>query len=164
MSDEHGAPAASFLSLLHEHERLDDLFLQHQEALLDADIPRASACLQDFAQGLRSHIRLEEEQLLPVYERAGTIPGGGVALFRGEHKKILEYLDRFVQTVAEMTEGPEPLKRKILQLLDEEVVFKHVMLHHDLRERNILYPVLDSVTEEQERRILLNSPSRSQNL
>ena len=93
-----------------------------------------------------------------MYERAGTIPGGEIALFLGEHKKILEYLDRFDQTLAEMTEGPEPLKRKILQLLDEEAVFKHVMLHHDLRERNILYPVLDSVTEEQERRIFLNPP------
>jgi hemerythrin superfamily protein len=34
-------------------------------------------------------------------------------------------------------------------------MFKHLVEHHDLREQNILYPTLDRLTTEAERRDLL---------
>jgi hemerythrin-like domain-containing protein len=98
----------------------------------------------------------EEELLIPVYaERAGAIPGGAPALFFAEHAKMLQLLEQFRQQLGLLMERPPHLKRQALQLLDREYMFKHLVEHHDLREQNILYPTLDQVTTEAERRELL---------
>jgi hemerythrin superfamily protein len=39
----------------------------------------------------------------------------------------------------------------ILNLLDEEALFKGLFNHHALREQNLLFPRLDAVTSETER-------------
>src|SRR5687767_1764932 len=89
------AGTPSFLSLVGTHEQLDALFLTHQEALLSLEIDRARALLEQFESGLRDHVRAEEELLLPVYRRAGPIPGGAVELFTSEHRKMLEFVEQF---------------------------------------------------------------------
>jgi hypothetical protein len=78
----------TFLSLLDIHEHLNEMFLLHQEALLDFDVDLALARLRQFENKLRA-------------------------------------------------------------------VFKQLMQHHDMREQSILYPTLDKVTSEEERRVLL---------
>ena len=46
-----------------------------------------------FSDGLLvNHIWEKEELLLPIYEGAGTIPGGSPILFTGEHKRTREPL------------------------------------------------------------------------
>jgi hemerythrin-like domain-containing protein len=100
-------------------------------------------------------VRAEEDLLLPVYRRAGPIPGGAVELFTSEHRKMLEYVEQFKGTLARLQEQPPNLKREVIALLDVQATFKHLVEHHDLREQNILYPTLDRVTGEEERRELL---------
>ena len=50
----------SFVSLLDIHKALQELFLQHQEALLDADLMRAGKRLEEFEGRLfeigRAHV------------------------------------------------------------------------------------------------------------
>jgi len=145
----------SFVSLLDIHKALKELFLQHQEALLDGDLTRAGKRLDEFEGRLLHHIREEEELLLPVYERAGAIPGGPPALFTGEHKRMQELLAGFKQVLSSLEQSPDGRKRGILWLLDRQATFKNLMEHHDLREANILYPALDRVTSEAERREIL---------
>ena len=145
----------SFLSLLKLHEDLDELFLLHQEALFALDVHLALERLLEFERQILSHMRDEEELLLPVYERAGRIPGGPVEFFTGEHKKMLEFLSRFKETLLRLTSQPANLKREVIKLFDQEATFKNLVEHHDQRERNILYPTLDRVTSEEERRQLL---------
>lgn len=145
----------SFVSLLDIHKALKELFLQHQEALLDGDLTRAGKRLDEFEGRLLHHIREEEELLLPVYKRAGAIPGGPPALFTGEHKRMQELLAGFKQVLSSLEQSPDGRKRGILWLLDRQATFKNLMEHHDLREANILYPALDRVTSEAERREIL---------
>jgi hemerythrin-like domain-containing protein len=145
----------SLVSMLEVHKVLQEQFLQHQEALLDADILQAAERLDAFAQGLARHIWAEETVLLPVFERAGAIPGGPPVLFTGEHKRLREWLDDFKACLTSLSQTPEDRKRGILWLLDREASFKNLMLHHDLREANIFYPALDRVTSAAERRDLL---------
>jgi regulator of cell morphogenesis and NO signaling len=167
MSNTTGDPTAatplrttSFLSLLATHEHLTELFLLHHEALLALDVELARARLRQFEIPLRAHMRVEEELLLPVYERAGRIQGGSVELYIGEHRKMLQFLERFAEKLDELLEGPKErpanLKREIIGLFDDEAVFKQLMQHHDMREQNILYPTLDNVSGEEERRDLLS--------
>ena len=49
----------------------------------------------------------------------------------------------------------EDLERGVLFLLDSQHLFKRLLVHHDSRERRMLYPLLDEVTTEQEREGLL---------
>ncbi len=145
----------SFLALLRVHERLNELFQQHQEALLEQDIVRARERLVAYERELLAHMHLEEDILLPVYARAGAIPGGPIELFLGEHRKMREFLERFRAALAELEAYPTDRRRGIIRLFDEQTMFKHLVEHHDLREQNILYPTLDRITTEAERRELL---------
>jgi hemerythrin-like domain-containing protein len=149
------AAAGSFLELLRVHERLNEMFQKHQEALLEQDIAQARERLLAYERALLMHMRVEEDVLLPIYVRAGAIPGGPLELFLGEHRKMREFLQRFMATLAELETDPPDLKRRIIRLFDEQTMFKHLVEHHDLREQNILYPTLDRLTTEAERRDLL---------
>ncbi|MEW6208852.1 MAG: hemerythrin domain-containing protein [Acidobacteriota bacterium] len=144
-----------FLSLMSIHRALDEMFLLHQEALLDMDLPLASSRLREFETALLAHMRNEEELLLPVYARAGRIAGGSREMFTGEHKKMVEFISRFHRRLEEMSDSPADVKRRILGLLFDEAMFRMLMEHHDSREQNILYPMLDKVTTEEEKRDLL---------
>jgi hemerythrin superfamily protein len=42
----------------------------------------------------------------------------------------------------------------VLSLIDSQHLFKRLLVHHDTRERKMLYPLLDDVTTESERRQL----------
>jgi hemerythrin-like domain-containing protein len=145
----------SFAALLDIHKALKELFLQHQEALLDGDLARARDRLEEFERTLHHHMRGEEDLLLPVYERAGAIAGDPAVLFTGEHKRMRELLAGFRQALSSLEQNPDGRKRGILWLLDRQATFKNLMEHHDLREAHILYPALDRVTSEAERREIL---------
>ncbi len=145
----------SFLALLKTHEHLNELFLLHQAALLQLDLALALERLRTFERELRAHMQVEEELLLPIYQRAGPIPGGPVEFFTGEHQRMLQLLARFNESLQQLQAQPEDLTRRIIQLLDEEAMFKSLVQHHDAREENILYPTLDRVATEQEKQQLL---------
>ncbi|HLF83994.1 MAG TPA: hemerythrin domain-containing protein, partial [Blastocatellia bacterium] len=130
----------SFLSLLEIHEHLNEMLLLHQEALLVLDVGLALARLKQFERELRAHMRVEEDLLLPVYARAGRIQGGPAEFYTDEHKKMLEFLARFTKTLEELEPNLVNLKRAIIELFDEQALFKQLMQHHDMREQNIFYP------------------------
>jgi hypothetical protein len=77
----------SFAELLKIHERLNELFLLHQESLLRIDLEMAAKWLRIYKRELRAHMRVEEDLLIPVYERAGKIAGGPPEFFVGEHMR-----------------------------------------------------------------------------
>ena len=94
--------------------------------------------------------------LLPVYKRAGRIPGGNPQFYINEHRKMLAIFDGFKETLPRLVKaGPANVRRKIVELFDQGYWFKRLLEHHDKREENILYPALDRVTSEEERRELL---------
>jgi hemerythrin-like domain-containing protein len=147
----------SFLTLLEVHRELDEIFFRHQEALLLCDIDRAIDELKIHERKLLIHMQDEEELLLPIYvARADKIPGGSLELFTAEHKKMKKFLAEFSETLPPMrAKAPSALRRSIIALLDRQFMYKHLSEHHDLRERNVLYPWLDRITSEDERRALL---------
>ena len=145
----------SFAKLLKIHECLNELFLLHQESLLRLDLESAAERLRIYERELRAHMRVEEDLLMPVYERAGKIAGGPPEFFVGEHRRMLEFLARFTATLDELKGESGDLARRVIRLFDEEATFKSLCEHHDMRERNIFFPALDRVTDEAERRELI---------
>ncbi len=146
---------ATFLILLDVHAELNELFLQHQEALLAGDLVAARGRLLEFQRRLLGHMQAEEEVLLPVYARAGAIPGGSPAIFTGEHRRMREFAVRCVGMLDWLEAHPADRVRGVLRSFDEHATFKHLLTHHDQREANILYPALDRVTTVTERAALL---------
>ena len=153
--------AQTFSALKVLHERLDELFLLHQESLLDQTgdggewADRSLALLDRYEAALREHLRLEEELLLPVYRRAGKIPGGPEEFYTGEHARLLTILARCRGLLLELRRGELERRRGTIRLFDEESVFKSLTQHHHQREENLLFPTLDEVADESERTRLI---------
>ena len=141
----------SFSDLLMLHQQLDDLFFEHQSALLHLDLGHASTLLEAYETELLEHIRDEEELLIPLYrERVEAPVGGSAEIFLGEHDKLRQFLVLFGQELTRMA-AADQLERGVLFLLDSQHLFKRLLVHHDARERKFLYPLLDQVTTEPER-------------
>lgn len=146
----------SFEKFLLIHTKLDELFLEHQRALLRLDTTSALMALERYEDELLAHIRDEEELMLPVYrERVSPPLGGTPEIFIGEHDKLRQYLTLFKEAVIKLDDA-EDLEKEVLWLLDSQHLFKRLLVHHDTRERKMLYPLLDEVTTEEERESLIN--------
>ncbi|HSP62662.1 MAG TPA: hemerythrin domain-containing protein [Pyrinomonadaceae bacterium] len=154
-------PANSFSDFLEVHGQLDELFLEHQRALLRLDLLAAGAALEAYTMELFAHMRDEEDVMIPLYrERAEAPIGGAAEIFLGEHDKMRQYLLLFREELTKLAQA-EDIERGVLFLLDSQHLFKRLLVHHDSRERKMLYPLLDSVTTKQEREslfALLKSP------
>jgi len=150
--------ARPLTDLLLVHQDLADGFFHHQEALLDRDFAAAAKHLDQYADMLTAHIRVEEEVVVPVFETLQPtlealridFARGAAELYLTEHRKITDRLSTLGEQLARLqAASPEP--RELIALLDRESHFKHMLEHHDLREREYLYPLLDEHLSEHER-------------
>jgi hemerythrin-like domain-containing protein len=156
------AHAPSFLELLNTHHDIFEVFLEHQEALLHGDFPLALQRLRSYEKKIKRHIREEEELLMPVYSRAGKVPGGDPQLFIGEHQRIVEFIDRLKKLLPLKKGRGKKSTRQSIEILYQEAMFRWLTEHHDEREKQILYPTLDRVTTAVERDGILRKVISSQ--
>jgi hypothetical protein len=70
-----------------------------------------------------------------------------------EHRKIREYLALFKAEFVKLS-AADDLERAVIFLLDSQVIYKRLLVHHDTRERKFLYPLLDQITTEEEKLFL----------
>jgi hypothetical protein len=136
--------------LLSEHHQLEQNFVAHQEALYERDLPKAFEELATYRDLLLDHIREEEEQWLPLYASFGEAPKGGSAeILHDEHQKIIKRLDALQEWVMAL-DGLDQLRpRDMIEVFDRQSSFKHLMEHHDLRERRFFFPALEAWTKHQ---------------
>jgi hemerythrin-like domain-containing protein len=141
----------SFNELLSLHHQLDEIFLEHQRALVRGELEVALEKLEIYQRCLVDHILDEEEHLLPIYgERVQAPVGGSVEIFLFEHRKIRDYLPLFKAEFAKLYTAADR-ERAIIFLLDSQTTFKKLLVHHDAREQKFLYPLLDRTTTATER-------------
>lgn len=145
----------SFMSLLDTHQHLDETLIGHQIALMASRLEEALPLWRAFAEGLLAHAEDEEREMLPVYAERVPIPQGGtVELFLAEHNKMRLFLREIGDKLAALAQAA-PDRRAILHILERQYELKRLMEHHDMRERNFLYPLLDQHTTAQERKSIL---------
>ena len=128
--------------ILAEHQEMDELFLQHQEALLEQDWAKAQARYDAFHALLLSHIELEDRVLLPLHQQLAK-PQWRSLVYTAEHDKVLE----IAQIMAERIAAPKPEDasqrlRWIIKLLDDERSLKNLVEHHNEREEKGMLPEL----------------------
>lgn len=126
----------------HDHERLDNL-LEQFKCHNDTGPEAASQLFAEFKSGLERHIQWEEEILFPFFEtKTGLREGGPTAVMRWEHTLIKDFLFKIQGRLAQ--------KQKAVK---EDVQALHVLLRvHNQKEENLLYPVLDSMLELEDRK------------
>lgn len=124
-----------------DHDRLDELFHQFQ-ALKLSDLPKATHYFQEFKSGLERHIVWEEEIVFPAFEKRFGEYGGPTEVMRWEHREIRNFLEELA----------EKLARNDTETEVEEVGLQGVLCPHNHKEENIVYPMIDQVTEVAERK------------
>lgn len=141
--------------LLKLHNCLDEMFFEHQRDLLHFEFEKAFQALLKYETALLIHMRDEEEIVLPVYAKYDDIPRVGDAkLFFDEHEKMRAYVGMFLEATEKLSASPAH-EAELLMLLDREAFYKRLTGHHDKREHDFLYPILDERTTSAEKSQLL---------
>jgi hemerythrin-like domain-containing protein len=130
-------------TLMALHPALDERFFRHQQALLDRDLPRAISALSTYRDPLLLHMADEETLVQPLYAaHGGDQTDAPVKLFLGEHARMRDFLADFDVRLERLVRQPDD--RTLLELFDRQATYKNLCLHHDLRERNAMYPLLSA--------------------
>jgi hemerythrin-like domain-containing protein len=133
------------------HHLIDDMFFDHQKALIHFDLDRALALLEMYETVLLRHMQDEEMVLLPVYtERAKFSGAGAPKLFFADHDKMRKYIELFKKKTVDLRRALD-LDKALLQLLDREAFYLRLCSHHDKRETDFLYPILEEILSDDEK-------------
>jgi hemerythrin-like domain-containing protein len=130
-----------------DHDRLDALCERAFQARARGASDEARALAAEFASGLRRHIGLEEELLFPEFERlAGMSPHAGpTAVMRHEHRRIEGFLATLERTIGEAGAQADEARAGLLG----------VLVGHNVKEEQVLYPTADRLLGDSARRALV---------
>lgn len=123
-----------------DHDRLDELF-QRFQTLKTSDRARAVLAFQEFHAGLERHIVWEESILFPAFETKTGMTSGPTQVMRWEHEQIRGFLKAIADKLAAGADDTG----------DDEAGLLAVLGPHNHKEENILYPMIDQVTDGTER-------------
>ena len=138
------------------HDLLDEMFFDHQKALIHFEFEKALTLLETYEAVLLRHMQDEELTLLPVYaERAVFSGAGSPKLFFDDHTKMRSYVEVFKEKTSELSSAAD-FDRALLKLLDREAFYLRLCSHHDKRETDFLYPLLEQLLSEDEERSLMS--------
>ena len=130
-----------------DHRHCDDLFYAAEEA---ARVGNADACRAAFAtfdHAVRQHLDVEEQLLFPRFEDATGMRMGPTVVMRGEHDEFRELLLQMQQQ----------LDQADLQgFLGNADTFLILMQQHNLKEENVLYPMMDQALAAQREQLIDN--------
>jgi hypothetical protein len=143
-------PVPELAAFIGIHLRLGCLFAVHQEMLLDRRVTEARAALAHYRDLLALHMRHEEEVLLPLYEQLGPDPARPSRLYTGQHRRMNALLDSAAERLAALESREPVLPPAIIDVLDLETTYKHLVEHHEDAELHGLFGVLGAKLDELE--------------
>lgn len=145
----------SIASLMSVHDELDAIFLEHQRALLHLDRSTALTALERYEDCLMRHMNDEEDKLLPIYSERCEFPAvGAPKLYLDEHEKMRAHTALLIGSTAALADADD-IEKAVLRLLGHEAFYLRLCGHHDKREAEYLYPLLDAALSDDEKLGLL---------
>ena len=128
-------------SFAQDHDRLDQL-LETYRRLKRVDFARAKQAFKEFKFGLQRHIIWEETVLFLLFEeKTGMRDSGPTVIMRAEHRNIGQCLEALHDKV----------RRQDVDSDDEEQMLIQALSAHNEKEENVLYPMIDRLSSEEER-------------
>ncbi len=122
--------------MANHHKQCDTQFAQAEEAVANGDWQQGSSLWGQFAQELEKHFEREESILFPEFESASGMTGGPTQMMRMEH----EQMRTLVEEINKATRNKE--KDQFLALSETLMV---TMQQHNMKEEQMLYPMIDQV-------------------
>jgi iron-sulfur cluster repair protein YtfE (RIC family) len=133
-----------------DHERLDGL-LAHFRQWKRADCAGAKLYFREFKFGLQRHIVWEEKILFPLFEQKTGMHGTGpTEVMRHEHRLIGECLEALHDKV----------RRHDPESDAEELALLTALEAHNLKEEQVLYPMLDRLLSDEEKQAVADAMAR----
>lgn len=118
-----------------DHRRCDDLLAKAEEAMAKNDTAAALAAFEDFRVATLAHFESEERTLFPTFEAKTGMTMGPTQVMRMEHEQMRGLLDAAAQA---LTAGDAD------GYLGHTETLLIMMQQHNLKEENVLYPMIDS--------------------
>jgi len=131
--------------LTDDHEHCDALFAEAENAVAQADWPRAAGQFQAFARDTLRHFAREEEVFFPAFENRTGMSGGPTFVMRQEHDQMRDTLTAMEQAIQ---------AKDARQYLGLSETLLMLMRQHNMKEENILYPMLDQALAGEEDTLL----------
>jgi hemerythrin-like domain-containing protein len=116
------------------HRACDDLFADAEAAAARGDWRDAEVRCGAFAQAMERHFSWEEETLFPAFEEATGMTEGPTVMMRMEHAEMRELMAA-MQAAAKARAADDYLGA------GETLVV--LMQQHNMKEEQILYPLMD---------------------
>ena len=124
----------------HNQRQCDELYAAAEEAVANQDWGAAHEGWQAFTRELNTHITEREEgQLFPALEAANG-PAGPIAVMRGEHEQMRALVAQMDEALAARDQPRFLGLGETLMMLTQQ---------HNMKEENILYPIMDQCIPEQ---------------
>lgn len=122
--------------LTDEHEQCDAQFAEAENAVASGDWVQAEACFHAFARDTLAHFAKEEEVFFRAFENNTGANGGPTSIMRAEHAHMRD-------TMAAMDKAVRAKDAQSYLGLSETLLM--LMRQHNMKEENILYPMMDQV-------------------
>jgi len=121
------------------HQNLDTLYQAFLEKLTALELAAAGQQWVQFKRSLSAHIEFEE---LHIDSLAQGMEDNIQKLIQSDHlilNRLMPRLDATLENIAQS----DQTRAELVRSLDGFIKMRNVLVHHDLREMEQLYPVLD---------------------
>jgi len=119
-----------------EHRQCDEAFASAEAAVDSGDVEAAREHFQRFSATMERHFAAEEDLLFPRFEALTGDAGGPTAVMRDEHAQMRALFGN-MGLALEAGDGGD--------FLDQSETLLILMQQHNLKEEEMLYPMLDQV-------------------
>ncbi len=129
--------------LKRDHDQLNGVFREFQKGKEEKDFVKARGYFIRFKHGLLRHMELEEQVLFTFYEeRSGKAEMGLTSVIRQEHNRLRQIIHIIHGKILEDN----------FEIDEEEKEFILILESHHIKEEESLYPAIDIVTTEEEKK------------
>ena len=137
-----------------DHKRCDDLFAQAEALAAARSWEDAQNMFGQFLNAMNLHFDHEEHVLFPAFELASGSNSGPTVMMRHEHQNMRELMDDMQQALADEN------RDRYLGLSETLLIF---MQQHNLKEEQILYPMIDHHCADQRDQLMISFNSAAGN-
>ena len=129
------------------HAQLDRSYQVFLESLTALDLEQARQQWSEFRTSLLHHIEFEQSHIEPL---AKNWQDNTLKLIQADHLILVRLLPR-LETALERIEHASAPRSELVNQLDTFIKLRNVLEHHDQRENEMLYPVLEDQLDQKAR-------------
>ena len=123
-----------------DHRVCDDLFASAEEAVGKKNWGGAHRLFDQFHATMKHHMAMEENVLFPAFEAQTGTTEGPTQVMRMEHEHMRELMQDMAHAV---------IKTDFEGYLGLSETLNMLMQQHNLKEENVLYPMIDRVLAQE---------------